>query len=289
MARAAQRGRKRAKPSARRRRRAAASPVSQQPDLFFDRLRRRVKWVYIFLVVVFGLGFVFLGVGSGSTGIGDLLQGNFSGIFGSGSSSSSVSNAQDYVTKHPNDPKGYRRLAKAYETNQQGDKAVAPLERLIRLRPKDRDALQHLAALYSQQGQRYQAEVSAAQLEAQGTLGASTFAPQPSGKLGKALGQNQIFDAVNQTVQTRTAGAQSRMQAAFGNQIRVTKQLAALPPPDPNAVFSLVLAAEAAGDTQTELAALKRFVKLAPQDPNIGAVKKRIKVLEKTKGATIGQ
>ena len=41
------------------------------------------RWMYVLLALVFAGGFVFLGVGSGSTGIGDLLQGH---LFGGGSS-----------------------------------------------------------------------------------------------------------------------------------------------------------------------------------------------------------
>ena len=45
--------------------------------------------MFIFLVVVFAGGFVFFGVGSGSTGIGDLLRGNL-GIFGNSKSSANT-------------------------------------------------------------------------------------------------------------------------------------------------------------------------------------------------------
>ena len=54
--------------------------------MFFPRLRRQAKWVFVFLAFVFAAGFVFFGVGSGSTGLGDLLRGNFN-IFGNNSSS----------------------------------------------------------------------------------------------------------------------------------------------------------------------------------------------------------
>ena len=43
------------------------------------RLRRHAKWVFVFLALVFALSFVLFGVGSGSTGIGDVLQNFFSG------------------------------------------------------------------------------------------------------------------------------------------------------------------------------------------------------------------
>ena len=57
--------------------------------MFFMRLRRGTKPMFIFLALVFAASFVLLGVGSGSSGIGDLLRGNFN-LFG-GSSGPSIS------------------------------------------------------------------------------------------------------------------------------------------------------------------------------------------------------
>ena len=52
--------------------------------MFFPRLRRQAKWVFVLLALVFAFGFVAFGVGSGSTGISDILRGNF---FGGGGTS----------------------------------------------------------------------------------------------------------------------------------------------------------------------------------------------------------
>src|SRR5215208_8243830 len=51
--------------------------VAAEQDMFFPKLRRQAKWMFVFLALVFGLGFVLFGVGSGSGGLSDLLQGNF--------------------------------------------------------------------------------------------------------------------------------------------------------------------------------------------------------------------
>ena len=44
--------------------------------MFFPRLRRRAKWVFLFLALSFGLGFVVFGVGTGISGtsLGDIFQ-----------------------------------------------------------------------------------------------------------------------------------------------------------------------------------------------------------------------
>ena len=47
--------------------------VAIEDTLFFTRLRRHAKWMFVFLALIFGLGFVVFGVGSDQgTGIGDL-------------------------------------------------------------------------------------------------------------------------------------------------------------------------------------------------------------------------
>src|SRR5437763_13326695 len=97
-------------------RRAAArkpKPHSYESTMFFPRLRAQAKWVFVFLALVFGLGFVFFGVGSGSTGLGDILRGNFI-IFGGGSTTSSgVKNALKRTQEHPKSPAAWNALASA--------------------------------------------------------------------------------------------------------------------------------------------------------------------------------
>src|SRR5919201_1781894 len=90
---AAQTRRKRPKPEPRRSRPRSSTPTVAAQTMFFPRLRRQAKWVFVFLAVVFAAGFVFFGVGSGSTGISDLLQGNFANLFGGSSTSKDVSKA----------------------------------------------------------------------------------------------------------------------------------------------------------------------------------------------------
>ena len=74
MARAAAKRSKSAKPDARKRRsRGRAAPLAEQ-QMFFPRLRRQAKWIFAGIAVVFAISFSALGVGSGSTGIGDLFS-----------------------------------------------------------------------------------------------------------------------------------------------------------------------------------------------------------------------
>ena len=50
-------------------------------DLFFSRLRRRQKWVFFALAIIFAVSFVALGVGSGA---GSRARGLYNSIFGGG-------------------------------------------------------------------------------------------------------------------------------------------------------------------------------------------------------------
>ena len=66
--------------------------------MFFPRLRSQAKWAFVFLILVFAGGFVFLGVGSGGLDLGSLIRDAFGRH---GGSSGSVSDAQKKVQQRP--------------------------------------------------------------------------------------------------------------------------------------------------------------------------------------------
>ena len=70
-------------------RRPATTPPAIEDTMFFPRLRRHAKWMFVLLALVFALGFVVFGVGAGGTGIGDIFRDQ-----GGTSSGQSVSDAQ---------------------------------------------------------------------------------------------------------------------------------------------------------------------------------------------------
>ena len=252
--------------------------------MFFMRLRRGTKPVFILLAAVFALSFVFLGVGSGSSGIGDLLRGNFS--FGGGTSGPSVDKARDKIRDRPNDPAGYRELATALETKGENDAAIRPLTKYTQLRPKDVDALRELAALHLRRADEFNTRAQLAQAEAGPALAQSIFAPDPSSKIGQALGTDPIYQSIQTLAQTRMAEAYSTAQTSYKAAVGVYKRIAAVSPSDPTLQLELAQAAEAAGDTATAVGAYERFLKLAPDDPTAPQIKKRIKELESQPTAT---
>jgi tetratricopeptide (TPR) repeat protein len=271
----------------------AATPRKQKPpqwqeELFFQRLRTHAKWAYVALAVAFVLGFVLLGVGSGSTGISDALQNLFSRSSGG---STSISKLQKKTVQHPKDATAWRNLATALEQKQRTQEAINALEQYSALRPKDQTALAELASEYNTLAQTYAQDYSAAQQEAaQQPSSSSIFAPASSSPLGKAFNdptalQDPIATAVQSLTSTKQTTAYTNYQSAQKNAEGVYVRLVKLNPSDATTQIQLGQAAQAAGDTKTAIAAFEKFLKLAPTDPLAPQVKQALKAL-KTPAAT---
>jgi tetratricopeptide (TPR) repeat protein len=94
------------------------------------------------MVIVFGVGFAFLGVGSGGLDLQSLVQ----DVFGSkGGGGTSVSKAQKETRKHPNDPQAWKKLADALQRKGRTEEAIVALQRYVKLKPRDVAQLQALA------------------------------------------------------------------------------------------------------------------------------------------------
>jgi tetratricopeptide (TPR) repeat protein len=257
-------------------------PPQWQEELFFQRLRNHAKWMFVLLALAFGVGFVFFGVGSGSTGISDILQNALN--FGS-SSGTSISSLVKKTDKHPQDAKSWRDLATAYEQKQRTQDAVNALERYSALRPKDQGALAELASQYGTLATNYSNDYANAQqaAAAQSSPGAA-FAPGAGTPFGKAFNdpnalQDPIAAAVQSLSSTQQSTAYTNYQTAQTNAENAYKRLSALTPSDATTQIQLGQAAQAANDTKVAIAAYKKFLKLAPSDPLAPQVKKVLKSL----------
>jgi cytochrome c-type biogenesis protein CcmH/NrfG len=246
--------------------------------MFFMRLRRSTKPIFLFLAIVFAITFVALGVGSGGSGLDQL----FNGVVGRGSKTS-VSKAQDQLKKNPNDASAYHDLARAYEAKGDDTKAVGALQSYLRLRPKDTAVLSEVAALYLSQAEAARAQAVAAQAK----LTNGTFVTPPvSGTLGSAAGQNPLNEASTAGANEAFSAAFQRMQSAYASAVGAYRKVAARAPNDPTVQLRLADTAETAGDSKTAIAAYKRFLKLAPDDPSAPVVKQHIKALRSAPAAT---
>jgi tetratricopeptide (TPR) repeat protein len=227
--------------------------------MLFERIRRTQKPVFIFLAIMFGLGFALLGVGSGAGGVnlGDLLN--------SGGSSSSISSLNDKVRAHPNDAPAWLALARAYQADGQPDPAIGAYLHYVGLRPKDQGGLASAAAAIEQRAGREQRRLAVAQAGAArySVTGAS---PVASLKLGAAL-TNPVLDALAKPYTTREQTVQAQVAADYGQATGLRKKLVTLDPKNPAYQFTLAQDAYAGRDYATVVAALGAYLKLEPNLP----------------------
>jgi tetratricopeptide (TPR) repeat protein len=278
---AAQARRKAAKAQTGRRKQAAARrPPTVEQTMFFPRLRRQAKWVFLVLAFVFAGGFVFFGVGSGSTGIGDLLRGNFNifGNNGSSTNSSAVKSALKTTQAHPKDPNAWRNLATAYQTDGRLNDANKAYEHVLKLRPNDLNALQSVASHYEITAQNKAAEAQSLQAQAPLTLG-TVLGVSGASPIGQLLSQ----DTASQQLVQKAQAASTESNTALQTDAQLYKRIAKLQPTDVNTQYHYAQLADLTGDTTAAVAAYRKVVRLAPTDPSAQQARQRIAVLAPAK------
>ena len=245
--------------------------------MFFPRLRRQAKWMFVFLALVFGGGFVIFGVGSNlPSGLGDILQDV------THDSAPSVGDARERVRENPRNPAAQLELADALQQNQRPDEAIAPLETYVRLRPRDEDALRKLAGLYSSKANRLNDETNLAALDFQLASTGQLVQPKLSGEAEQGFFQGGALEtAVMTEASERYTKLLQQAQAASSDAQRIYERIVRLDPRDPQLQLLLATSAERASDIQTAIAAYERFLELAPEDSSATAVRRAIRDLRK--------
>lgn len=261
-----------------RRRHRDASGQRFEDTLFFNRLRKQAKWVFIFLAVVFAGGFVLFGVGSSNlSGLGDI----FNGIRGSGGGPS-VSKALRKTQENPKDAQAWHDLATAYDAKGDTQDAIAAWQRYTQLRPKSVDGLTQLATDYATRlsDQTVAAQSAAAALQ---SAQPSTYGPPSTSALGRALASvgDPLTQAASTTAQQQYQQALQERQATATALESVYARIARLQPTEPAAQLQLAQAAQDAGDAARAIAAYRRFIKLAPLDNQVAYAKQQIAALQK--------
>jgi tetratricopeptide (TPR) repeat protein len=263
------------RPSGRRRH---AGGGNQNQQLFFVRMRRSAKPVYVILAVLFAVTFAFLGVGSGTNGLDQL----FSGLNIFKGSKNSVSHAQKEIRKHPNEAKGYRDLATAYEAKGDTANAISALQQYTVQKPKDAKAFAELGGLQLTQAGDYQTQYQNAYTARQ--LAAPGQAFRPTGKLATAIGTDQIEAAAAQQADASVTDLQQRTQLAYSNAVSSFQSAAKLRPNDANSWFQLAQTAQQSGDYTTAVTAYKKYLKINPDSTSAAQIKQLIKELSKATG-----
>jgi tetratricopeptide (TPR) repeat protein len=258
---------------------------SWEDQLFFARLRHHAKWVFLLLALVFAVGFVIFGVGSGSTGISDALQGFFNS---NSSSSSSASSLRKKAEQHPQQAKPWHDLATKLEADGKLDDAIVALKRYTALKPKNQTVLEELAGVYQRRAVEFQHVYTDAQTRSQILAPNSPFQPVSTSALGKAMASltNPIQSAVTGQISTLTSTAYTKIIRLESDAVGVYQKLAKLSPGDAVTQLRLAQVAQGAGNSTVAITAYTRFLKLAPDDPLAPSARKVLKQLKAQQKAT---
>jgi tetratricopeptide (TPR) repeat protein len=271
MARASTQRKRRTRPPAQR------SAKSAEDLMFFPKLRRRAKWVFLLLAIAFGGGFLIFGVGAGGSGIGDYVADILNRPVSA--DGPGLEDAREAVADKPNNPAARLDLARAAQREARVDEAIGAYESYRAMRPEDEDALRSLAALYGQRIAEAQRRAAIASNEAQEASLPQTFAPEDSPFLQEITG-NAISERVSSRAEARaqTAGAEAQRLARL--QLDVFADLTLIVEDDPLLFLQFAQASENAQDYESAIAAYEQFLDLAPNNPNAEQVEQRIEALK---------
>jgi tetratricopeptide (TPR) repeat protein len=246
-----------------------------EDTMFFPRLRRHTKWMFVLLALFFGVGFVAFGVGAGGTGIGDIFRNHQSGGGGP-----SVKSALTATQKRPNDPKAWLDLANVYRTSNETANAIAAQTRYTELAPKNSDGFRTLASDYFDQA-RQQATI--AQNSRISSAFSGSVSPAGSGPTlnGKPLFTDPLAGVSPTQASSAYATAVQAQSAALQSAVSAYQKVAALSPNDPNVQAELGSNAVQAGNTSVAIQAFKRYLKLAPDSSDAPLIRRELKQLTK--------
>ncbi len=250
-----------------------------EDTLFFNRLRKRAKWVFLFLALTFGLTFVLFGVGSSvGSGLSDLFQ----GIRGNGSGQQSVSKAQKETDRHPKSAAAWQDLATAYDGKGDLDGAITAWVVYTGLKPRDAEGWTQLATDYTQKFANQTTVALAAQTEAQSAQATANFGPPATSPLGRALASvpDPIAEAVAGDASQRFNDALTARQQTGNLRVDAYRHVAQILADEPAAQLQLADAAKDAGDGAVAVTAYLRFIKLAPDDNQVPYARQQITSLQ---------
>jgi tetratricopeptide (TPR) repeat protein len=243
--------------------------------MFFPRLRRQAKWMFVLLALVFGGGFVIFGVGSNlPSGLGDVLRDV------EHSNAPDVGDARDRVRENPKAPDAYRDLADALQQNQRPEEAIAPLERYVKMRPRDAGALRELGGLYSSKTNRLEREVAIVSIDVQAATTGSLVAPNLGEEAQGFFQQGAIEQAASTEANERYSELAGELDKTADKAFQTYRKLGRLEPRDAQLQLLIANSAEKGNNPKGAIAAYQRFLKLAPEDSSAPAVRDRIKALK---------
>ena len=229
--------------------------------MLFERIRRTQKPVFILLAVMFGVGFVALGIGQGANSI------NIGDLFNSGSSSgTSISDLSSQVQSHPKDSGAWLQLARAYQADKQNSQAISAYTTYLGLKPSDQSALAATAGLLEARGASDASKVQQAQAAAQAYTQIGTATAASSLALAPAL-THPLMTTLAQPATTIAQTLESSAVSDFAQAMGYRQKLAKLSPHNASYQFFVARDAYATQSYATVATALERYVALSPNLP----------------------
>ena len=269
------------------------APYSVTPTLN-ERLRKHFKWVFALLAIVFALMFVVAGVGTGGPSIIDML-GNSGGSDAPATvpANTAVKDALAETKSAPEDPQAWLALAEAYVNTGAFTDVPAAAEKAAELAPEDAavqgaiaDVYLALAGAALQEAQTEYAEAQAkSNLAGRPAVPLSVIPGQSNGATQFQTAQEIISSTVMSEASAKVGPLQTEATDAYQAAVVAQTIVTVLEPTDPAAFFRLGQISSAANDSIAAIAAYKRFVKLAPNDPLTGKVKEEIARLTEASAA----
>ena len=218
---------------------------SIEDTMFFPRLRRHAKWMFVFLAVALGGGFVLFGVGAGGTGVGDILRGG-----GASSGVPSISSSEKKTEKDPKNVQAWTDLSTALQADGQTDKAIDAQKHVVVLTPKDSDALRDARRPLSRSGDD-EAAGGPARAAPHRLPGRRPGLPGRARRRRRASRSSTTGSASSSTrrARRRSRSSSARRRRHRPDAVTAYKEIVKLTPNDPNIQLELAQAAQQAGDT----------------------------------------
>lgn len=244
--------------------------------MFFPKLRKRAKWVFVLLAAAFGIGFV--GFGIGGTGGGGGVADAIGDIFGSdGSALPSSSDAANRLADNPNDPEAREAYANALFGEQRFDEARVAYESFLELQPQNTSALRQVALIYQSDWAVAQSRADRLTDEAaQADPGTTILFDSSSTPFTQSLARNTLEGAVADVLRNQAGEAQEEADAAAGPWVATLEQIATIEPNSPTIQLQLGQAAEQSNDFERAIAAYLRALELDTAGGNAVAVRDQI-------------
>jgi len=241
--------------------------------MLFEKIRRTQKPVFIVLALMFGIGFVFLGVGSGTGGMNPL------DIFTNSSSSSGIDSLSAKARENPKNAANWLNLARAYQADNQVAPALGAYQAYIALKPKDVTVLTEAASLYDSYATQQAQGGASAQARLQQLQAMQTATAVSSLKFASKFSQPLLTQMVT-PLQTKASSIQAQVRASLAQAATLWQHAAQAEPTDSTLWRALAEDALQTQNYSLAVTALKRVIKLEPTSADHKQLVSYLKQLE---------